>query len=133
MQVTEIIGRLTADPAQTEINGKKVTKFSVAVNKKRKAPDGSKVTDFYRVSVWGAVGESCFQYLAKARMVYVRGELNVRTYENADGKTVTSLDLSADQVEFLSQKSEDAAPEKKAKTIPQNDDFTDIQLADIPF
>lgn len=134
MQAIEFIGNLTGDPAQTEGEGWKVTKFSVAVDRKARK-DGKKDTDFFRVKAWGALGDNCLKFLAKGRKVYVRGELQARTYDNNDGKTILSLDVNADSVEFLSPKQETPTGEERQK--PKENyteaDFTDLQTDDIPF
>ena len=133
MQAIEFIGNLTGDPAQTEGEGWKVTRFSVAVDRKARK-DGKKDTDFFRVNAWNKLGDNCLKYLAKGRKVYVRGELQARTYDNNDGKTVLSLDVNADSVEFLSPRQEQAEePRPKAKEKYTEADFTDLQSDDIPF
>lgn len=133
-----LIGNLTKDPEQRETSsGVKVTSFTIAVNR-RFAVDGVKLTDYFRINAWRGLADSCFNYLSKGRKVAVIGELQARTYENHDGKTVMSLDVSADEVEFLTQRSEDASdqpteekPKKERKYTEA--DFTDCVREDIPF
>ena len=139
MQVIEFIGNLTADPALTEGEGWKVTRFTVAVDRKAKK-DGKKETDFFRVSAWNKLGESCYKFLSKGKKCYVHGELQARTYENNDGKTILSLDVQADTVEFLSPKSETqqtepaaAAPDPRPAPTGKQMSFDDLTDADIPF
>ena len=134
MNNIQVIGNLTGDPIQTEIGEYKVTKFTVAAD--RRQIKGEKKTDFFKVSAWGGLGDTCFKYLQKGRKAYVRGELQVREYENAEGKTATALDIRAEAVEFLGGRSEEAAPDQpkpKAKKNYTEADFTDIQSDDIPF
>lgn len=123
-------GNLVADPVQRG-NEKKVTEFRVAVDRKLKV-NGNKVTDFFRVKAFGKLGEFCFQYLTKGRKVLAIGELQADTYEDREGVTRLALDVVADEVEFLS-KAEPAAAEAKPKANYTENDFTDIQSADIPF
>ena len=125
MNSIEIIGNLTGNPTQQDIGDYTVTRFTVAAD--RRMTKGEKQTDFFRISAWGGLGDSCFKFLSKGRKAYVRGELQTRTYENADGKTVTSLDIRAEAVEFLSPREEE-----KKKPVTEAD-FTDIQSDDIPF
>lgn len=132
MQRFEFIGNLTADPVQRETASGKVTNFSVAVDRSRKAANGDKITDFFRVAAWNALGESCFKWLAKGRKVFVEGELNARMYDSEDGKTLLSLDVMAWKVEFLSPASKPEEPKKETKKYTEAD-FTDITSNDIPF
>ena len=129
----EIIGNLTRDPVQREVGQYKVTEFTVAANLRK--VKGETKTNFYKVNAWGTLGDMCLTYLSKGRKVYVRGEHQPRSYENAEGKTVTSEEIRADVVEFLSNKSDEQTQEqsKPAKKNYTEKDFTDIQSEDIPF
>ena len=77
----------------------------------------------------------------KGRKVAVIGELQARTYEAKDGTTRMSLDVSADEVEFLTPKGDDQGSSYSAPTAPRpqqnrNQDvagFTDISSDEIPF
>lgn len=126
-----LIGNLTADPAQRDVGTKKVTDFRIAVNR-RFTKNGEKVTDFFRIQAWNALGDNCMKFLAKGRKVAVVGELHPDTYTDNEGQTRMSLDVVADEVEFLTPKSEAQEPEKKQKPITAAY-FTDIQSDDIPF
>lgn len=97
-----IIGNLTADPQlRYTQQGLAVCDFTVAVNR-RKAANAQQETDYFRVSAWRAMGENCSKYLAKGRKVFVSGPVTARTYEAADGSTRVSLEVNAEDVEFLS-------------------------------
>lgn len=103
-----IIGNLTSDPRLEHTGqGVAVCNFTVAVNR-RKDANGNQETDFFRVTAWRALGENCQKYLAKGKKVFVSGAVSARTYEAADGSTRVSLDVIAQDVEFLSPAS--AAP-----------------------
>ena len=69
------------------------------------------------------MGEVCAQYLAKGRKVAVVGEIQPRLYEAKDGATKMSLDVQADEVEFLTPKSQGAEAEPMA----------DVPAEDCPF
>lgn len=116
-----IIGRLTGDPEhRTTANGKEVTTFTVAVNKKGKDHIEA---DYFRVSAWGEMGNNCHKYLAKGKKAAVTGSVSVSAYKDRDGNPRGNLEVYAQAVEFLSPKDEgSAAPEKK----PQEED-------DLPF
>jgi len=87
------------------------------------------VTDFYRVNAWRQLGDNCAKYLSKGKKVAVMGELQARTYEDKTGKTRVSLDVSADEVEFLSPKGE--APQ----AAPRDDlpGFANLPEDELPF
>ena len=125
-----LIGNLTADPTlRATQSGTSVCQFTIAVNRRFPGPDGQKQTDFFRINTWRQLAESCNKYLSKGKKVSIVGELQARTYEANDGTTRMSLDVSADEVEFLS-------PKEEPKTAPapaDPDKFDDISSDDLPF
>ena len=132
-----LIGNLTKDPeTRTTPNGNTVCSFTVAVNRKKVS---EQQTDFFRVNAWGKLGELCARFLNKGRKVAVVGELQARTYDNKDGKTMLSLDVVADEVEFLTPaENAEAKPAKKAKENSDGydhtpDEWATINSSDLPF
>ena len=57
--------------------------------------------NYFDVTVWGAQGENCAQYLTKGRPVAVDGRLNWREWDAQDGSKRQSVDIIADSVQFL--------------------------------
>lgn len=126
MQRIIFIGNLTADPTtRSTSNGQSVTSFTVAVSRRF-----TKETDFFKVNAWRSLSDICSKYLSKGKKVAVVGELQARTYEGKDGKTRMSLEVSADEVEFLSPKSDDVIVETRNADAS---DFDDISSSDLPF
>lgn len=138
MNKITLIGNLTHDPeTRTTPNGVTVCTFTIAVNRKFASQGGERQTDFFRINAWRQLGETCSRYLAKGRKVAVVGELQARLYDAKDGTTRMSLDVSADEVEFLTPRSQDdgsgySAPRPSAN--PQDlAGFTDISADELPF
>jgi len=138
-----IIGNLTRDPEQrTTTTGSTVCTFTVAVNRRgrRDQQNGQPEADFFRVSAWNQLGETCQRYLAKGRKVAVVGPVSVHTYQGSDGQTRASLEVMANDVEFLSSRSEMdgeggyAAP---ASSTPAEGSvsagFTAVETDELPF
>ncbi len=141
MNKLTIIGNLTRDPElRTVSTGISVCDFTVAVNRRRGGQNGQPETDFFRVSAWRALGENCAKYLAKGRKVCVVGAVSCRTYQANDGTTRASLEVTADDVEFLSSRMDDqnagayaaASPAAPAPTV-QNNGFTAVESDELPF
>ena len=123
MNKITLIGNLTSDPEKRATNnGTSVTSFTIAVN--RRGQD--KQTDFFRINAWLGMADTCAKLLAKGRKVAVVGELQARTYEAKDGKTKVSLDVQADEVEFLS-------PAEQKQEKPKTDEWADISSKDLPW
>ena len=133
MQKLFFTGNLVRDPESGATStGTSYCTFTVAVDRKFKS-NGEKVTDYFRVKTWRQLADLCAQYLVKGRKVGVVGELQASTYEAKDGTTKLSLDVNADEVEFLSPKNESPVSENAQKPVQYQDGFTDISSDDIPF
>lgn len=131
MNKITLIGNLTHDPeVRSTPNGVTVASFTIAVDRRFAGQDGKRPTDFFRINAWRQLGEACARYLSKGRKVAVIGELQARTYEAKDGTTRMSLDVQADEVEFISPKQQGEAHEEAA---PDSSGFTDVDPGDIPF
>lgn len=146
MNKLTIIGNLTRDPElRTVRDGISVCSFTVAVNRRsgrQNAANGQPEADFFRVTAWRQLGENCAKFLAKGKKVCVIGPVSASTYTANDGSTRVSLEVTADDVEFLSSRNEDgapaynnAAPSAAAAPAPtaQNNGFTAVETDELPF
>lgn len=122
-----IIGNLTGAPElRVTQSGVSVCQFTVAVNGRRK-DDGA---TFFRVTVWRALGETCHKYLDKGRKVMVCGAVSASAYTGRDGKPRASLEVTAEDVEFLSSASGDS----QQQSASEANGFTPIDAGnELPF
>ena len=141
MNKLTIIGNLTRDPeSRTTASGSTVCSFSVAVNRRRSSQNANQPeADFFRVSAWNQLGEICQKYLAKGRKVGVSGRVSASCYQGNDGTWRASLDVMADDVEFLTPRSDDgsgytpAAPAQPAAAPAAEAGFQQVDDEDLPF
>ena len=118
MNKLTIIGNLTADPEmRVTQDGINVCNFTVAVNRKNRQE-----ADFFRVTAWRQLGENCGKFLSKGRKVCVVGPVTVHTYQANDGTTKASLEVTAEDVEFLSP-----------RDVDQQSGMTKVQPEGMPF
>jgi single-strand DNA-binding protein len=98
-------GNLTRDPElRSTGGGTPVCSLRIACNTRRKDGSGNWVDkpNYFDVTVWGAQGENCAQYLQKGRPVAIDGRLEWREWEAKDGSGKRqSIDIIADSVQFL--------------------------------
>ena len=127
-----ITGRVGRTPETRTIStGDTVCSFSLAVDNKRKGGQDQPPT-WVKVSAWGKLGEICQRYLDKGKMAIVVGPVSVSTYEDKkNGGTRFSLDVRAEDVEFLSPKEQSDAAEPTKKPVP--DGFTEVDESEFPF
>jgi single-strand DNA-binding protein len=99
-----ITGNLTMEPELRHTpSGTAVCTLRVAVNGRRKDQSGQWVDkpNYFNVTVWGAQGENCNNYLSKGRPVAVDGRLDWREWEAKDGSKRQTVEIVADTVQFL--------------------------------
>jgi len=104
MHKITIIGHLGRDPEMRYTSeGQAVTTFSVASSRKYKTSAGEQreETEWFNVSAWGKLGETCNQYLTKGKQVYIEGRLKTRTYQAQNGETRFSIDVTCQEIQFL--------------------------------
>ena len=110
MNKLTIIGNLTRDPEiRTTGSGLSVCNFTVAVNQRKAGDTGEHKAQYFRVTAWRKLGEVCQQYLSKGRKVAVVGPVSVSTYQANDGSTRAQLEVTAEDVEFLSGQAESSS------------------------
>ena len=76
-----LIGNLGKDPeVRFTANGRAVARFPIATSEVWNDQEGQRQerTEWHNVVVWGKQGESCGQYLAKGRQVYIEGSIRTR-------------------------------------------------------
>ncbi|MNQ80932.1 Single-stranded DNA-binding protein ssb [compost metagenome] len=98
-----LIGRLTRDPElRYTPAGVAVTQFTLAVDRPFTS-GGSKEreADFINIVTWRQLAETCANYLRKGRLTAVEGRIQVRNYDNNEGKRVYVTEIVADNVRFL--------------------------------
>lgn len=99
---TILIGRLTRDPElRYTPAGVAVTQFTLAVDRPFTSQGGEREADFIPVVTWRQLAETCANYLRKGRLTAVEGRIQVRNYENNEGKRVYVTEVIADNVRFL--------------------------------
>jgi len=97
-----LIGRLTKDPElRYTPSGVAVTQFTIAVDRPFTSQGGEREADFIPVVTWRQLAETCANYLRKGRLTAVEGRIQVRNYENNEGKRVYVTEVIADNVRFL--------------------------------
>jgi single-strand DNA-binding protein len=122
-----LIGRLTRDPElRYTPSGVAVTGFTLAVERPFQS-NGEKVADFIPIVTWRQLAETCANYLKKGRLTAVEGRIQIRSYENNEGRRIYVTEVMADSVRFL-----DSKDDKKEPIVDNGEPF-DISDDDLPF
>lgn len=130
------IGRLTRDPElRYTPSGVAVCTFTLAVDRPFTNQDGDREADFINIVTWRSLAENCANYLRKGRLTAVEGRLQIRNYENSEGRRVYVSEIVADNVRFLeSTRRNEQSSEGNARD-PFEDDGKPIEIndSDLPF
>ena len=99
-----IMGRLTKDVELRRTNtGTAVASFTLAVDR----DFGEKETDFIEVVAWKNTAEFVSKYFGKGRMAVVSGRLQIRKWQDKDGKKRSTAEVVADNVYFGDSKKDE--------------------------
>jgi single-strand DNA-binding protein len=109
-QYTVIIGNLTADPElKYSQSGVAICSFGVAVNRKwtdRNTSERREEVTYFRVTAWRGLAETANEYLSKGRQVMIAGRVSASAYIANDGEARASLEITAQDVQFLGRAGE---------------------------
>ncbi|MDT2295337.1 single-stranded DNA-binding protein [Paenibacillus larvae] len=126
-----LIGRLTRDPElRYTPSGVAVTKFTLAVDRPyMNQQTRERETDFINIVTWRQTAEACANHLRKGRLTAVEGRIQVRNYENNEGRRIYVTEVVADNVRFLeSSKNENKRPEDSFYDSSTPLDISDDEL-----
>lgn len=136
-----LIGRLTKDPElRYTPSGVATTQFTLAVDRPFTNGSGEREADFIPVVTWRQLAETCANYLRKGRLTAVEGRIQVRNYENNEGRRIYVTEVVADNVRFLESNRDNGQSSSRTERPKSNQDpFSDegkpvdIPDDDLPF
>jgi single-strand DNA-binding protein len=99
-----LVGNLGKDPeVRFTPSGRAVAKFSIATTESWMDQESGRQerTEWHNIVVWGKQAESCGQYLAKGRQVFIEGAIRSRSYDDKEGNKRYITEIIAQRVQFL--------------------------------
>ncbi len=124
-----LIGNVGQDPElRYTPDGNPVANFSIAVNRRRRVGEEYKdETEWFNIVCFSRTAENVNQYLTKGQKVYVEGRFQSSEYVGQDGNQRKSYEVIANEVTFLSTRSE---AESVNQNNPQNQEKPESKPAD---
>src|SRR3984893_17336810 len=121
-----LIGRVTRDPElRYTPAGVAVTQFTLAVDRPfSNSQTREREADFINIVTWRQLAETCANYLRKGRLTSVEGRLQVRNYDNAEGRKVYVTEVIADNVQFLESSKEGGGSSSSNTGIREESTYT---------
>ena len=133
------MGRLTKDPeVRYSQSGEPmaIARYTLAVNKRFKK-QGEADADFIPCVAFGKQGEFAEKYLAKGRQIAVVGRLQVRNWEDNEGKKRTTTEVVVEEHYFAESKSDKADKPQSKKQNSDTEGFypidDSVEDEDLPF
>ena len=119
-----LLGNLKKDPEGSVVSNDLTNcKFSIAVSRRY----GAKETDYFSVVCWRGMAENCGRYLRKGSKVGVCGSIQNKNYETSDGVKRYSFEIVADEVQFLSTRSDMDQNELPSETTQKTAKISDLK------
>ena len=125
-----LIGRLGKDPeVRYTPDGLMVTNFSLATDEVGKDKSGQKVqrTEWHRIVTFGKLAETCGNYLAKGKLIFVEGRIRTQSWEDKEGNKRYTTEIVASEMRMLESKGQGRGSEAPAEgsfpadAIPEED------------
>ena len=120
-----LLGRICADPAVKEINGKnKLADFTLAVDRglSKEAKEKAKQTaDFIRCKAWSQKAELIEKYLKKGDQLALTGKIQVSSFEDNDGKRIYTTDVIVEGIDFIRKQSVEENEPKQSCLFEESD------------
>ena len=127
MNRVEIVGNLTKEPerkmTKVESGYMPVTKFSVAVNRRRaKTDDQENEADYIPCAAFAKTADAVAQYCHKGMKVAVTGKIRTGSYIDRNGIRSYSFDVVVDEIEFLGSRPKDTSAPGETDNLQQQED-----------
>lgn len=109
-----LLGRLVRDPeVRVTTTGKTVCAFTLAVDRPV-GRDGKREADFINIVAWNKTAEIAGNNLNKGQRALIEGRLQIRSYNDREGKRQYMAEVIAERVEFHRAKRKNASDPKPA-------------------
>lgn len=125
-----LIGRLTRDPElRYTATNTAVCQFTVAVDRRVKS-ENQPTADFIPVVAWRQTAEFVSKYFSKGNRIAVTGSIQVRNWEDNEGKKRYATEVIADDIEFVESKRQDSG--YSSAPLPEEPAFGKPAQAAVP-
>lgn len=132
-----LMGRLIRDPEVRYTQGAEpmaIARYSLAVERRFKR-EGEQKADFIPCVAFGKQGEFAERYFRKGQLVSVAGRLQVRNWDDNEGKKRVTTEVVIEEQYFAESKKDDQGTVKEKNKAPEG--FSqideDIEDLDLPF
>ncbi len=122
MNNVNLMGRLTKDPDIRYTQGQNsmaVARFTLAVDRRNKNPDGSRDADFISCVAFRKTAELAEKYFKQGTKLAIRGHIQTGSYQKQDDSRVYTTDVVVDEVDFAESKNAQGGTRGASNGTPQ--------------
>jgi len=132
-----ICGNLARDcEYRTTASGMGVAAFTVAVNGRKRGPDGewTSYAEFLDCTIFGKRADGLAKHLVKGLKVAVAGKLRRDTWEDGSGQRRSRVYIVVDEIDLMSRRAANVTEEDEVRSIVEGA-YPDAELyeEEIPF
>ena len=130
-----LMGRLTKDPElrYTNVSNIPVCNFTLSVDRRFQKQGEDRKADFIPIVSWDKLAEFCSKYFVKGQQVAVTGRLQVRTWDDNDGKRHYITEVIAEEAYFADSKKESSSDSISNNYVAENNGISDEIDDELPF
>lgn len=130
-----LMGRLTRDPElrYTNVSNIPVCHFTLAVDRRFQRQGEERQADFIPIVSWDKLAEFCSKYFVKGQQVAITGRLQVRTWDDNEGKRHYVTEVIAEEAYFADSKRESGTDNISDNYVAENDDSDSDIDDELPF
>jgi single-strand DNA-binding protein len=132
-----LLGRLTRDPElrYTSANNVPVCSFTLAVNRRFARQGEERQADFIPIVAWSKLAEFCAKYFQKGQQVSIVGRIQVRSWDDNEGKRRYTTEVIAEEAYFADSKKDSYTSSKPQDDVDSNqeDGFYTLDDDELPF
>jgi single-strand DNA-binding protein len=119
-----LMGRLTKDPeVRYSQNNLAVCNYTIAVNRQFARQGEERQADFIPIVTFGKTAEFCEKYFRKGQQVAVSGRIQVRTWDDNEGKRRYVTEVIAEDCYFADSKRSDGGGGGGSDYAPRPEDY----------
>ncbi len=129
-----LVGRLTKDPElRATTSGTSVASFTIACDRKYVKQGEERKADFINCIAWRQSAEAISRYFKKGDRIALEGSIQVREWQDNDGKKHYATEVVVEAWEFAQSKTEGAAVSQQAEHTEDIDGFMPVDDEDLLF
>jgi len=103
-----LVGRAGQNPeVKYYESGKIYATFNLAVDRPRKR-DGERITDWFRIDMWGRLAERANEYIRKGALLGIQGRLEFKKWQDEQGNIKETGYIAAHDFRLLSSRQDTA-------------------------